>query len=226
MPLQRWIYKFTIISLVYLFSLSITYANGIKVLDADTIEYSGKKIRLKGIDAPELDQLCMNFDERLYPCGKIAADELEELIKSFSFSEFNCKDHNLDRYGRTLSTCWIGATNINSWLVKQGWAIAYRYYSKDYIREEQNAKKNSKGIWAGTFIEPWNWRRGTRFNSKTDNWIEQCSIKGNISAKGEKIYHVPSGRHYIQTKINSKKGEKWFCSELEALNNGWRKSKR
>ena len=224
--MHRWIHIVTVISFAYLSTLSITYATDIKVIDADTLEYKGNKIRLMGIDAPELDQLCKDSKNVLYPCGKIAANKLDEWIKSFFDKNVDCKNHGLDRYGRTLSTCWIGIVNINSWLVSQGWAIAYRHYSDNFVTEEQNAKKNRKGVWNGSFIAPWNWRRGLRFDIKTDYKKDECLIKGNISSKGEKIYHTPSERHYTQTKINLEKGEKWFCTESEAQNKGWRKSKR
>ena len=75
-------------------------------------------------------------------------------------------------------------------------------------------------------LPPWNWRRGSRSDIKTDYKRDECIIEGNISSKGEKIYHTPSERHYTQTKINLEKGEKWFCTESEAQNKGWRKSKR
>ena len=76
-----------------------------------------------------------------------------------------------------------------------------------------------------TFVEPWKWRQGVRLSSEVISTQEGCSIKGNISSSGEKIYHVPGGQYYTRTKINQSKGEKWFCSEQEAKFAGWRKSK-
>ena len=103
--------------------------------------------------------------------------------------------------------------------------MAYRRYSNEFVGEEIEAKKKKVGIWSGTFIEPWKWRKGTRLSSEKILIRVGCPIKGNISSGGEKIYHVPGGQYYAGTKITETKGEKWFCSEKEALSLGWRKSK-
>ena len=105
-------------------------------------------------------------------------------------------------------------------MVENGWALAYREYSKDFIDNEKLASEKKVGIWQGEFIEPWNWRRGVRiYEAKKIG----CKIKGNISSRGEKIYHLPNSKNYLKTKISSSKGERWFCSEKEAQENGWRK---
>ena len=88
------------------------------------------------------------------------------------------------------------------------------------------AKLEKRGMWTGRFIEPWKWRKGVRLNLEDKPLAEGCLIKGNISSRGEKIYHLPSGQHYHETKISKFKGEKWFCSEHEAKTAGWRKSKK
>ena len=75
-------------------------------------------------------------------------------------------------------------------------------------------------MWQGEFVEPWNWRRGVLiYEAKKIG----CKIKGNISSHGEKVYHLPNSKNYLKTKISSSKGERWFCSEKEAQENGWRK---
>jgi hypothetical protein len=112
-------------------------------------------------------------------------------------------------------------------MVFNGWALAYRKYSTDYVGQEQAAQEARRGIWRGQFVLPWEWRRGKRLltASAPDN-ATGCTIKGNISSSGEGIYHVPGGQYYDRTKINTAKGERWFCSEAEAVAAGWRKSKR
>ena len=117
--------------------------------------------------------------------------------------------------------------------------MAYRQYAIDYISQEQNASASRLGIWQGEFVPPWDWRRDRRIEA--DNRVqvtetkrpqtetkrpESCVIKGNVSARGEHIYHVPGGRYYDATQINPSKGERWFCSEAEAIAAGWRPSKR
>ncbi len=110
-------------------------------------------------------------------------------------------------------------------MVSQGWALAYRRYSLDYVDDEAEARAARRGIWASEFVEPWEWRRGKRL-AANDNAPDQCRVKGNINAKGERIYHMPGQQAYGVTRINQGKGERWFCSESEAKAAGWRKALR
>ena len=109
--------------------------------------------------------------------------------------------------------------------MQQGLALAYRRYSLDYVEEEADAQAARRGIWAGEFVKPWGWRRGKRLVAN-DNAPGHCQIKGNINAKGERIYHVPGQQVYGVTRINPDAGERWFCSESEAKAAGWRKALR
>ena len=198
----------------------------LRIIDADTIVINGEKIRLGGIDAPERSQTCENQDAVVYGCGGQATQALRNLIAVMPDERIECDYTDKDKYGRFIGECRIGNININSWLVENGWALAYRQYSKKYVQHEQIAKRNKAGMWSGKFVEPWKWRKGQRLNVETITRNDDCSIKGNISSSGEKIYHVQGGQYYSRTKISPQKGEKWFCSEKEAINNGWRKSKR
>ena len=126
-----------------------------KVIDGDTIHINNNKIRLHGIDAPELNQNCI-YKEKNWECGKNSKKNLLDLINS---NQVKCKVNGMDRYKRYIATCFIGHLNINKIMVKEGWAIAYRYYSKDYVDEEFIAKKNKVGIWKGKFIEPYLFRK-------------------------------------------------------------------
>ncbi len=196
------------------------------IVDADTIKLKGKSIRLYGIDAPERTQTCENSENVTYDCGAKATNALIKFIKLNADKKVNCNYTNKDRYGRFIGECHIGKININRWLVKKGWAIAYRQYSLKYIKDEKIARINNSGIWKGKFIEPWKWRKGERLKSKSNGTKDNCFIKGNISSNGKKIYHIQSGKYYNQTKISTVNGEMWFCSEKEAVENGWRKSKK
>ena len=191
------------------------------VIDGDTLEIRGNRIRLHGIDAPESGQNCQANDKN-YRCGQHATLALSDKIGS---SNITCRGTDSDRYGRVIAICYLGNIDLNAWMVTQGWAIAYRQYSTDYVSNEENAKTANRGIWRGPFVPPSQWRRGTRLNDvELVSSDGECQIKGNINKKGEKIFHIPGGRWYKNTKIDSAKGEQMFCSEQEAISAGWRKS--
>ena len=135
------------------------------VTDGDTIKINDQKIRLFGIDAPETKQFCkevylsfliFNF-KRDYKCGEKSTSALKKKIKN---KKIRCLiQDKKDRYRRNIGICYLKKQDINSWLVKNGYAIAYRRYSKKYIIDEQYAEDNKLGIWQGTFMEPEKWRR-------------------------------------------------------------------
>ena len=190
------------------------------VIDGDTLNIHGQRIRLHGIDAPESGQSCEK-DGQQYRCGQQAALALADKVGR---ATVRCEQRAIDRYKRIVGICRLGAEDINAWMVLQGWAIAYRQYSRDYIDDESTAQAAKVGIWAGRFIEPSRWRRGDRLQTAKEQTNDSCQIKGNISRSGERIYHVPVGRDYGPTRIDESKGERWFCSEDEALKAGWRRS--
>ena len=135
-----------------------------KIIDGDTIKINSKKIRLHGIDAPEKKQVCkkpyitivfFSFSKN-YLCGQVSTDKLTKKINN---QIIKCKIKNVDRYNRLIGECYKKNENLNSWLVSNGYAVAYRKYSKKYILNEINAKDNKLGIWQGKFEMPWNFRR-------------------------------------------------------------------
>ena len=135
-----------------------------KVIDGDTIKINSKKIRLYGIDAPEKKQKCkktyltisfMSFTKD-YMCGEVST---EKLIKKINKQKLNCNILDVDRYKRLIGECFKRNINLNSWMVSNGYAVAYRKYSKKYVSDEINAKKNKLGIWQGKFEMPWDYRR-------------------------------------------------------------------
>jgi endonuclease YncB( thermonuclease family) len=129
------------------------------VIDADTIEIQGKRIRLIGIDAPESAQWCVDSTGARYPCGRNAAFALDDFIGS---SVVRCETKDQDRYGRDLAICYKGHTDLNGAMVRAGLALAYRRYDRRYVPQEDEARSERRGLWQGPFIAPWDWRRGER----------------------------------------------------------------
>ncbi len=190
------------------------------VIDGDTIEVHGQRIRLHGIDAPESRQLC-RLDGKPWQCGKDAANALADKIARRLVT---CEDLGRDRYKRIIARCTVAGEDLGQWMVAQGWAVAYYLSSYEYSRAEHRAESARRGIWAGEFMKPWEWRRGKRL-AANDNTPGQCRIKGNINRKGERIYYLPGGKWYDRTRIDPAKGERWFCSEAEARAVGWRRAR-
>eukprot|EP00238_Polyblepharides_amylifera_P000081 CAMPEP_0196570624 /NCGR_PEP_ID=MMETSP1081-20130531/760_1 /TAXON_ID=36882 /ORGANISM="Pyramimonas amylifera, Strain CCMP720" /LENGTH=226 /DNA_ID=CAMNT_0041887167 /DNA_START=291 /DNA_END=971 /DNA_ORIENTATION=- len=196
-----------------------------RTVDGDTFELDGTRLRLYGIDAPEGKQSCQTSQGKDYKCGEVSANQLASKVGKQAVS---CEVKNKDQYGRSVAVCSTGGEDLNKWMVANGYAVAYREYSKDYIGDEDLAKKSRKGIWEGTFEEPAKWRReqnsAVKIQPAAPVHAKGCDIKGNINSKGEKIYHVPGGRYYDATIIDA--GESWFCNEKEAVTAGWRASKQ
>jgi len=128
------------------------------VIDGDTLEIHGIRIRLHGIDAPESDQLCQK-DGQSYRCGQVAALALADLIGRRTV---RCQTREKDRYGRFIARCYVESTDLGRWMVREGHALAYRRYSTDYVGDEDQARGARRGMWAGTFQNPWEYRQGKR----------------------------------------------------------------
>ena len=125
------------------------------VIDGDTINIDNNKIRLHGMDAPEINQTC-NIKDEEWNCGIESTLALKNFVLD---KKVNCEVVDIDRYERYVAICFVGTENINEFMVKNGWAIAYRYYSLDYVKQEEIAKKNNAGIWQGKFLEPYLFRK-------------------------------------------------------------------
>ena len=126
-----------------------------KVIDGDTIHINKNKIRLHAIDAPETNQTCKK-NSKNWNCGEESTNFLKELIGN---NKIKCITQCKDRYNRFIGICYKDNLDLNSEMVLNGWAIAYRYYSKDYVEEEEEAKQEKKGIWIGDFEEPYLFRK-------------------------------------------------------------------
>ena len=126
------------------------------VIDGDTVVINNIHIRLEGIDAPESAQTCTDAGGGSWACGNRATRELRNYIRG---QELTCEEKALDRYRRTLAICKLpDGTDINAWMVRQGWAVAYGF-TKTYQSEQDEAENAKRGIWAGTFMEPAHWRK-------------------------------------------------------------------
>ena len=147
-----------VISISLLISLLIysnTIAQNVQVTDGDTIKVNGKKIRFSGIDTPELNQTCVK-NGMVNPCG-ITAKKI--LIDKIYNNKVICISEGKDQYKRTLAECFVDDESLSSYLVRSGYAFAYRRYSKKFIDDEDYAKSNKLGMWSMKFDYPWDWRK-------------------------------------------------------------------
>jgi endonuclease YncB( thermonuclease family) len=214
-----------------------------KIREADLVQIGNSRIRLSGIDAPSVDQLCLNTKGERWTCGVAARDELIRHVESKSWT---CRLGQADRRGRALARCEVDGEDIQKWLVRAGWALAFTRFSHDYEADEKEAREAKAGMWQGAFIAPWDWRvrnkktpiLGAAKPPENAHAIllasasgavapsPDCTIKGNVNSSGECIYHQPTSRWYAQIKMQISKGTRWFCSVEEAEAAGCRETKR
>ena len=187
------------------------------VIDGDTIEIAGRRIRLEGIDAPETHQMCQTAHGEPWPAGRIAATYLERTVRAHLV---NCHTMGEDGYGRILARCSANGRDINAAMIRTGMAWAFRKYSKIYIEDEAIARRAGAGVWAAHCRTAWEYR-ANRWQHAEGGAPAGCAIKGNITRRG-RIYHMPWSPWYGRTRIEVKRGERWFCNERQALDAGWR----
>ncbi len=214
-----------------------------KIRNADQIQIGNTHIRLGGIDAPSVDQLCLNTKGERWTCGVAARDELTHHTAGQSWT---CHVQRSDHHGRTVARCEVNGEDIQKWLVRSGWALAYTRVSRDYEADEKAAREAKAGMWQGAFIAPWDWRvrnKKTAILGATKPPPNahavlmasasgpvapspDCTIKGNVNSAGECIYHTKKSRWYAQIKMKISKGTRWFCSVEEAQAAGCRETRR
>jgi endonuclease YncB( thermonuclease family) len=209
------------------------------VIDGDTIDMTGTRIRILGIDAPERAQSCARAGQS-WACGSAATATLGEIIAN---SQVTCTARGTDVYGRTLATCRNAVFDIGHEMVRRGMALASEDAPEDYASAGAIARRSSYGLWAGEFQHPADWRKANRRSdaparvartepariapASAGSGRERrytnalgCAIKGNHSRRGDWIYHLPGQKYYEQTRP-----EALFCTESAAQAAGYRRSK-
>jgi endonuclease YncB( thermonuclease family) len=188
-----------------------------RVIDGDTLEIAGRHVRLEGIDAPESGQTCGRRLIGSWRCGSAAADALAKLVAKRRVS---CESRGNDKYDRMLGICFVDGRDINAEMVREGYAWAFVKYSQTYVKQEAEARVARVGIWQGDAEPAWVYRE-KRWAGAEQEAPKGCAIKGNVTAHGH-IYHMPWSPWYGKVKVDEAKGERWFCSEAEAISSGWR----
>ncbi|WP_158639193.1 thermonuclease family protein [Elioraea rosea] len=135
---------------------SATISGQPSVVDGDTLEIDGQMIRLHAIDAPEMRQYCVTMGGKRWQCGIEAAEALYQRSRR---RIVQCEPMGQDRNRRVIARCHLDGIDLGGWMVRQGWALAYRRYGQDYVADEAEAEREHRGVWAGRFDYPWDWRR-------------------------------------------------------------------
>ncbi|HSF65384.1 MAG TPA: thermonuclease family protein [Paracoccaceae bacterium] len=191
-----------------------------RVVDGDTLDVAGERIRLFGIDAPEARQTC-DLRGKAWACGTFATRALQaEVARGPVACEVQVP---ADAYGRPVAICRAGGRDIGRALVRQGAATAYARYSTRYAADEAAARAAGAGLWQARMVTPEAHRHTPAAPQATPG---TCAIKGNVSSKGQRIYHLPGQRDYAATRITPSRGEAWFCSETQARAAGFRRAAR
>lgn len=213
----------------------------IEIVDGDTVkvDYHGKTetVRLIGIDTPET----VDPRETVQCFGQEASSRAKELLKGKSVQlESDTSQSDRDKYNRLLRyVLFEDSTNFNKQMIAEGFAYEYTYqvpykYQQDFKNAQTEASNTSKGLWSPSSCNGQRTKPQPAALTPTpapapapapSQPNTNCAIKGNVSSSGEKIYHIPGGQYYDKTQIDTSKGERYFCSEQEATNAGWRKSK-
>lgn len=196
--------------------------------DGDSLVVGSQRVRLFGIDAPELEQTCQT-NGIVWKCGEDAKLRLNELVLG---QRVDCQITGMDQYGRSVGKCRTEFLELNEAMVELGWAVAYREFSVDYVEAEERAKLGKAGIWNSTFTMPSEHRMANapkdstpvpKVSASTPRLSNQsfasCTIKGNRNRKGQWIYHLPGMPYYDKTRA-----EEFFCSEAQARAAGYRRA--
>lgn len=194
------------------------FSGSIHVIDGDTFDIGSRRVRLHGVDAVEKNQTCRTEQGQKWACGLWVVSAVRA---QFEGANADCTALGTDRYNRTLARCSVGGDDLGATLVADGLVTAYARYSMDYVSLESKARATNRGLWASTSQSPESFRHAKQPVVSSD-----CMIKGNISTKNARIFHVPGQQDYEKTRINTAKGERWFCSAAEARAAGWRPAAR
>ncbi|MCG6205322.1 thermonuclease family protein [Rhodopseudomonas sp. HC1] len=213
-----------------------------KLRNGDQITIGANRIRLAGMDAPSLDQLCLGPKGDRWTCGVAARDALAAHVGN---KNWTCSVLRTEKKV-SVAKCMVDGEDIQQWMVKNGWALSYTRYSHAYDADEKAARAARVGLWQGAFIAPRDWRvrnsktviLGATRPPKNARRIllasasgpvapsPDCTIKGNVNTAGECIYHKPTSRWYAKIQMKISKGTRWFCSVEDAEAAGCRETRR
>lgn len=199
-----------------------------RVVDGDTIdvEIDGKieRVRYIGIDTPE------TVDPRKpVQCFGVEASKKNKELVEGKMVRLEKDITNRDRYSRLLRYVWLDDTLINQELVERGFSKSYSYppdikYQDKFVAAEKKAREDKLGLWTACTSETAATTAVTPSATRASSSNPSCTIKGNINAAGEKIYHLQGCGSYSKTTIDERRSERWFCSESEAQSAGWRRA--
>ncbi len=237
-----------VVALYLLTAADPSWAADATITDADTLVLDGTAYRLDGINAPETDQVCLEPDGAVWSCGIEAREQLRTFVGN---RVVRCDAKGTDPVYRTrrIAVCWVEgeSVSLNQWLVREGWAINYEPYAKGRFKSDEDAARTSRsGLWRGCFSSPQdmrNWAKKTarllgatcpRGNDGPARDLlfrahpampAGCTIKGRFAGRARftghrGIYHLENCKSYRRTT----KSDRWFCSELEAQAEGFRKA--
>ena len=152
---RKIIFLISISALIFTLTINQVKPQTLKIVDGDTIYLNGEKIRFTGIDTPELKQTCIK-DGVENSCG-VTAKQI--LINKIGNNTVECISEGKDKYKRILAECFVNNESLSSYLVRSGYAFAYRRYSKKFILDEDYAKGKQVGMWSMEFEYPWDYRK-------------------------------------------------------------------
>ena len=155
---RKAIFLISVFALICILTINQVKSQTIKIVDGDTIHLNGEKIRFTGIDTPELKQTCIN-ESVIESCGVTAR---EILVDKIGNNKVECISEGKDQYKRTLAECFVNNESLSSYLVRSGYAFAYRRYSKKFVPDEDYARINKIGMWSMEFDYPWDYRKSKR----------------------------------------------------------------
>jgi endonuclease YncB( thermonuclease family) len=206
--------RFPILMLLFVPTLALAQAMGpARVVDGNTLEVGGERFRLAHIDAPDKDQTCEHYGSP-WPCGEEAANVLTRTVAG---RQVTCKR---GPGAAAAAECRVGIESLNLEMLMSGMAVALPEAPAAFAEAEAAARAARRGLWAGRFVRPMEWRQGARLRPTPA--AERCRIKGTVAADGQRVYLVPDNPDYAAATVAEGRGERWFCSEMEAIGAGWR----
>jgi endonuclease YncB( thermonuclease family) len=205
------------LSLPQPFTSSEVIAGRARAISGDRLVINGRTVRLRGIEAPEPGQTCRTARDRAWRCGAASRRELAEITGR---AVIRCEAVADGGSQSMIGVCRKANADVAELMVQRGAAFAEAGLFSTYGQAEQAARRKKAGIWQGNAERPAAWR-AARWAHAKDRAPDGCPIKGKVSRRG-KFYVLPWSPAYRRARVRSHRGERWFCSEKEAIAAGWR----